>query len=78
MESLSEDSNIPTHCHGNLKSHKYYDIWKKIEITALQHTHTHTHTIYGFIQNITAATTNVFDITEDIVNSLLSMKKLLQ
>jgi len=44
----------------------------------LQHTHTHTHTIYGFIQNITAATTNVFDITEDIVNSLLSMKKLLQ
>jgi len=30
MVSLSEDSNIPTHCHGNLKYHKYYDIWNMI------------------------------------------------
>jgi len=43
-----------------------------------KHTHTHTH-IYRFIQNITEATKNVLDIAEDIiVNSLLSMKKLLQ
>jgi hypothetical protein len=43
-----------------------------------QHCKTHTH-IYGFIQNITAATKNVLDITEDIiVNSPLFTKKLLQ